>query len=126
MWPKFRNSSISVREVIIASILYGFHQKNRFFEEWSWFKFNNLGLGLGTNVKFCTRGEKVLKWKVRKFRELIPMSVKVTGRKLIGGAFPPPILNRVNSDDWCGCKVGESNGMSYTNITVYYIFNNLL
>ena len=31
MWPKFGNSSISLREVITASILYGIHQKNRFF-----------------------------------------------------------------------------------------------
>ena len=31
MWPKFGNSSISLREVIIASILKGFDQKNRFF-----------------------------------------------------------------------------------------------
>ena len=31
MWPKFGNSSISMREVIITSILLGFDQKNRFF-----------------------------------------------------------------------------------------------
>ena len=31
MWPKFGNSTISVREVIITSILWGFDQKNRFF-----------------------------------------------------------------------------------------------
>ena len=31
MWPKFRNSSMSVREVIITSILKGFDEKNRFF-----------------------------------------------------------------------------------------------
>ena len=33
MWPKFGNSSISVREVIITSILKGFDQKTLFFEE---------------------------------------------------------------------------------------------
>ena len=33
MWPKFGNSSISIREVIITSILLGFHQKNHFL--WS-------------------------------------------------------------------------------------------
>ena len=32
MWPKFGNSSISMREVIITSTLYGFDQKNLFFE----------------------------------------------------------------------------------------------
>ena len=31
MWPKFDNSSICIREVIITSILYGFEQKNHFF-----------------------------------------------------------------------------------------------
>ena len=31
MWSKFSNSSISVREVIITSILKGFDQKNHFF-----------------------------------------------------------------------------------------------
>ena len=30
MWPKFGNSNISVREVIITSILSGFDQKNHF------------------------------------------------------------------------------------------------
>ena len=30
-WPKFGNSSICIREVIITSILLGFDQKNRFF-----------------------------------------------------------------------------------------------
>ena len=32
MWPKFDNSSISVKEVILTSISQGFDQKNRFFE----------------------------------------------------------------------------------------------
>ena len=31
MWPKFGNSSISMRDVIIALILEEFDQKNRFF-----------------------------------------------------------------------------------------------
>ena len=31
MWPKFGNSSISMRQVITTSILQGFDQKNRFF-----------------------------------------------------------------------------------------------
>ena len=31
MWSKFGNSSISMREVIIISILLGFDQKNHFF-----------------------------------------------------------------------------------------------
>ena len=31
MWPKFGISSISVREVVITSFLYGFHQEKRLF-----------------------------------------------------------------------------------------------
>ena len=58
MWQKFGNCSISMREVITTSILLGFDQKNRFFEEWSWFKFNNLGLALGANLKFTPVWQK--------------------------------------------------------------------
>ena len=29
-------------------------RKTAFFEGWSWFKFNNLGLALGANLKFYT------------------------------------------------------------------------
>ena len=47
MWPKFGKSIISMREVIKTSILLKFDQKNNFFEGWSWFKFNNLGVGGG-------------------------------------------------------------------------------
>ena len=79
-----------MREVIITSILYGFDQKNHFFEEWSWFKFNNLGLALGTNLNFCISVAKGLKLKVRKFLRLIPTFIEVTGGKLVGGAFAPP------------------------------------
>ena len=81
-----------MREVIINSILYGFDQKNHFFEEWSWFKFNNLGLALGTNLNFCISVAKGLKLKVRKFLRLIPTFIEVTGGKLVGGAFAPPPL----------------------------------
>ena len=68
-------------------------RKTTFFEGWSWFKFNNLGLALGTNLKFYTSVEKGLKLKVRKFWGIIPTFVEVTGEKLIGGglfAHPRP------------------------------------
>ena len=65
------------------------------FEGWSWFKFNHLGLALGTNLKFCTSVAKGLKLKVRKFWGPNPTFVEVTGEKLVGGPFWPPILNRV-------------------------------
>ena len=63
MWPKFGNCSISMREVITTSMLYGFDKKNRFFKGWFWFKFNNLGLALGTSLKFYTSVAKRLKLK---------------------------------------------------------------
>ena len=73
-----------------------------FFEAWSWFKFNNLRLTLGTNLKFCTILAKGLKLKVRKFCGLNTTFVEVTGEKLVEEAFLtpthpfPPIMNRVN------------------------------
>ena len=43
-------------------------RKTTFFEGWSWFKFNKLGLAL----------------KVRKFLGLIPTFVELTAEKLVG------------------------------------------
>ena len=57
-------------------------RKTAFFEGWSWFKFNNLGLTLGTNLKFYTSLSKGLKLKVSKFWGLILTFVEVTGEKL--------------------------------------------
>ena len=54
------------------------------FEGCSWFKFNNLGLTLGTNLKFYITVAKGLKLKVRKFGRLSPTDVEVTGEKLVG------------------------------------------
>ena len=45
-WLTFGNSSISMKELIITSILLEFDQKNYFFEGRSWFKLNNLWLAL--------------------------------------------------------------------------------
>ena len=59
-------------------------RKTVFFEGLFWFKFNNLGLALGENLKFYTSVAKGLKVKVRKFLELIPTFVEVTGKKLVG------------------------------------------
>ena len=88
MWAKFGNSSISMKEVIVTSIWP--EKPFFFFEWWSRFKFNNLGLVLGTNLNFYTRVTKGLKLKVRKFWGLIPTFVKVTEEKLVGrGLFGP-------------------------------------
>ena len=72
-----------MRKVIITSILQGFDQKTAFFEGWSWSKFNNLGLTLGTNFKFYTSVAKDLKLKVRKFVGLNPTFVEVTREILV-------------------------------------------
>ena len=66
MWPKFGNSSISMKHIIISSILWGFHHKNQSMERCSWSKFNNLELAIGMAVKFYTSVEKGLKVKVKK------------------------------------------------------------
>ena len=42
-------------------------RKTAFFEGWSWFNFNNLGLAPGTNLKFYISVAKELKLKFRNF-----------------------------------------------------------
>ena len=64
-------------------------RKTTFFEGWSWFKFNNLGLVLGANLKVYTSVAKRLKLKVRKFLGLIPTFTVVTEEKVVGGTFLP-------------------------------------
>ena len=56
---------------------------------------NKLGLALGMTLKFYISVAKGLKLKVRRFCGLSLMFVEVTGEKLVGGAFLPPILNRI-------------------------------
>ena len=69
-----------MKEVIIR-----FDQKNRFFQGWSWFNVNNLGLALGTNLRFYTSVAIGLILKVKTFLGLIPTFVKVRSEKLVGG-----------------------------------------
>ena len=65
-------------------------RKNHFFEGWCWFKFNNLGQALGTNLKFPISVANGLKLKVRKF-----WGSSYWGKTGSGGFLPPPILNSV-------------------------------
>ena len=67
-------------------------RKITFFEGWPLFKFNNLELALGMNLKFYTSVGKGLKVKIRQFYGLVPTVVEVTGEKLVGwgGLFGPP------------------------------------
>ena len=85
MWPKCGNSSIFMREV-----LKDLARKTTFFEGWSWFKFNNLGLSLGTNLKVYAKVAKWLKLKFRMFLGLIHTFVEVTVEKLTGGLSGSP------------------------------------
>ena len=85
-------------------------RKTAFFEGWSWFKFNNLGLALSISLKFYSSVAKKLILKFRKFWGLVPTFLEVTGEKLVGGLFaPPPILNSVNK-----LKSGIKNGIEVT------------
>ena len=52
MWPKFGNSSCSMKEVIKISTLHVFDQKNQIFKGCSCFKSTNLGLTQGMALKF--------------------------------------------------------------------------
>ena len=52
-------------------------KKAAFFEWLSWFRFNNLGLTLGMNLKFYTRVAKGSKLKVRKYLWLIRACILV-------------------------------------------------
>ena len=74
-------------------------RKTAFFEGLSWFKFNNLKLALGTNLKFYTSVAKGLNLKFKQFCGLITMFVEVTEEKLVKGGggregvWSTPILN---------------------------------
>ena len=71
-------------------------RKTAFLEGCSWFKFNSLGLALGTNLKFYTSVAKELKLKVRRFWGLIPTFVEITGEKLVrGGPLWPRKPSRI-------------------------------
>ena len=65
-------------------------RKIAFLEGWSWFKFNNLGLALGKNLKFFTSVAKRLKLKVRRFWGPNSTFVEVIVEKLVGGPFCLP------------------------------------
>ena len=58
-----------------------------FSDRCSLFEFNNLGLTLGTALRFYVSVAKGLKLKVRKFWRITPTFVEVTGEKLVGGLF---------------------------------------
>ena len=77
-----------MRNAITTSILFykDLTKNPAFFEGWCWFKFNNFGLALGTNLTFYTSVLKGLTIKIRKFWRLNPTFVEVSG-----GLFAPPL-----------------------------------
>ena len=87
MWPKFANSSISIRESY-TQFYKDLARKTTFFEGWPWFKFNDLGLALGMTLKFYTSVTKGLKLKVTKFYGLTPTFVEITWESLVGEPRP--------------------------------------
>ena len=94
MGPNLGYSSIFMREVTIAQMLYGFFHKTD-SEGWSWFRFNNLRLVLGMALKFYS----------------------IVG---LFALFPPPILNRVKNEltDSCPLKTSKKEKCRFHSFTV--------
>ena len=100
MWPTFGKCSISMWEMLWQpQFCKDLTRKISFLETYSLFKFNNLGLPLGTAFKLYTSEAKRLKLKDRKFFGLTPTFAEFTVENLIGGIFLLPILNRVKTQD---------------------------
>ena len=97
MWSKFGNSSISMREVIITSILSGFDQKKYFFWEVVLVQVQWFGTDARYGLELYTSVVKGSKLKVRKFWGLLPTFVEFAREKLVGGAFPPSWIVLKNS-----------------------------
>ena len=91
---RFGYCSISMRKVIKLNFKRIWPEKLLFLRSGLG---SSLGLPLVTTLKFYTSVAKLLKFKVRKFWELNPTFVEVTGEKLVGDLFCPHILDRVNS-----------------------------
>ena len=77
-----------MREVFITLSLQDLARKTTFFEGYSWFKFNNIGLARVMSSKFYA---SVASTKTKSQKVLGTTSfVEVTGEKLVGGLFAPP------------------------------------
>ena len=96
MWPKLVTIAFLWERLSQPQFYNDLTRKAGFFEGWSWFRFNNLGLALSTNLKFYTSVAKGLKLKVKKFWGLIPTFIEITGEKLVQGDLFAP------SPSWIG------------------------
>ena len=97
LWRQFGNSSISMKKSSEPQFYKDLTRKTTFIEWWYGFKFNNLGLTLGTNLKFYTSVAKELKIKVNIFwaNSYFCRSYK---EKPNSGCLFHPILNSVKYD----------------------------
>ena len=107
------------------------NRKTGFFEGWSWFKFNNVGLVLVMTLKIhSSLTKKGLKFSFQGYLLLL-YSEKLQGKNCRGrGAFcalpcsplPPSSLNRVNSDFKNFCRILWVTTLSYNYVFVsWYI-----
>ena len=83
IWPKIGKYNILKRKVIII------RRKTQFFDECFWFRFNNLGLALGTTLKISSCTTNGLRLKVAKFWRLISTFAEYTWGKTGRDLFPP-------------------------------------
>ena len=109
LWPKFDNSSNSMRKIIIILFYKDLTSKINFGEVCFCFKFTNLGLALGMALKFYTSVAKSLKLKVREFLGLNFTFVEVS-------------LYRTSS--WIG--LNRSEALEVTSIQILYNISHTL
>ena len=87
MWPKFGNSSISMREVIITSILSRFDQKSRFCWRVVLVQVKNFLADTRYKLEILHQCDKKTKLRIRKFCGITPTFVEITEGKLVRGSF---------------------------------------
>ena len=68
-------------------------RKNNVFEDYTWFKFDELGLKLDMNFKFCTSVSKEFKLKFRNYEAFFPTFLEVTAKKMVQEVFL--VLNKL-------------------------------
>ena len=119
MWLKFDNTSISMREVIIISILQGFDQKNCIFWEVVLVHVQKFGTGTRYELETLHQCSKKVKTKSQKFLGASSYFCRsYRGKTGKGGAFlflPSPILNRVKGCLWVNktdiCRFMDPNNI---------------